>query len=97
MDEQVIGFIRRRFPSDCNWLTGNCYYFALILHDRFPWGRIMYDTTDGHFVVEIDGVRYDWTGAVDDSDGQHNYVPWREFRKHYDELQYERIERDCIM
>ena len=42
MDE-VLEFIRRRFLQDCHWRDGNCYYFALILKDRFPESRIVYD------------------------------------------------------
>ena len=29
---QVEEFIQRRFPVDCNWTNGNCYYFAVILN-----------------------------------------------------------------
>ena len=32
---EIIEFINRRFKLDCNWTNGNCYYFALILADRF--------------------------------------------------------------
>ena len=31
----VLEFIHRRFPQDSNWLTGNCYHFALILSSVF--------------------------------------------------------------
>ena len=64
-NDMVLEFIHRRFPVDCHWLDGNCYYFALILLDRFPIGKILYDVIDGHFVCEIDGVKYDWSGVVD--------------------------------
>ena len=40
MDE-VIEFIKRRFPTDSNWLSGNCYYFAKILQERFGVNYIM--------------------------------------------------------
>ena len=33
--QEVMEFIQRRFPKDSNWTNGNCYYFALILSDRF--------------------------------------------------------------
>lgn len=38
---KIEEFINRRFPNDCNWLSGNCYYFAIILKDRFPEGNIL--------------------------------------------------------
>lgn len=41
--DPVKEFIDRRFKADCNWLNGNCYYFALILSDRFPGGTVYYD------------------------------------------------------
>ena len=94
---KVLEFIRRRFPIDCHWLDGNCYYFALILLDRFPMGRILYDVISGHFVCEICGVKYDWNGVVvDDGKAMHKYIDWDSFSK-YDEFQYSRIMRDCLM
>ena len=101
--DRVVEFIRRRFPCDCRWTNGNCYYFAVILKDRFPDGRILYDTVSGHFVTEIDGLRYDWTGVVDDKDGKDGktdrpvrYVAWDGFAA-YDRFQYKRVVRDCTM
>ena len=35
-EEQILAFIKRRFSQDCNWIDGNCYYFATILKTRFP-------------------------------------------------------------
>ena len=94
MDE-VLDFIKRRFPKDCNWTSGNCYYFAVILKARFG-GTILYDVIDGHFVVLINGDVYDWTGSVrDSSDNNHAYYVWDAFEV-YDSLQRSRIYRDCI-
>lgn len=93
MNDEVIEFIRRRFPSDSNWLTGNCYYFALILSGRFG-GRILYDAIDGHFVTEIGGLKYDWSGVVDES-GKHHYVPWDDFED-YDKFRREAVVEGCI-
>ena len=41
MDE-IEEFINRRFKQDCDWLTGNCYYFAATLKIRFPYLEIVY-------------------------------------------------------
>ena len=62
MENKILDFIHRHFPTDCRWLNGNCYYFAKILQDRFPEGEIYYDVVWGHFVYKIEGRFYDWTG-----------------------------------
>ena len=95
-NDEVLDFIHRRFPDDCRWLDGNCYYFALILQDRFG-GDIYYDVIDGHFACMIAGVLYDWSGIVDDSeDDGHRWIAWDRFYE-YDSLQFERIVKDCTM
>lgn len=69
-DDQVLEFIKRRFPkavtSDANWLHGNCYYFALILKDRFATKdpTIYYDVIHGHFLTQIKDKLYDANGIV---------------------------------
>lgn len=87
----VLEFINKRFPTDCNWTTGNCYYFALILADRFN-GDIYYDVINGHFITKIQNYFYDWNGIVDTN----NYlVEWNKMDQ-YDSLVKQRIVRDCI-
>ena len=93
--DKVIDFIQHRFPTDCKWLNGNCYYFSLILKDRFKEGIIFYDVIDGHFITEINGIKYDWSGIVNES-GKHIYIEWDKFDS-YDSLLKERIIRDCIL
>ena len=91
--EEVKAFIKRRFPDDCSWTTGNCYYFAIILKARFS-GAIFYDVVDGHFVVRIDSSFYDHTGLAPVS--KDNLVEWDKFEE-YDKERYWAIVRDCIM
>ena len=91
--EVVVEFIKRRFPEDSHWTDGNCYYFALILKDRFEDGIILYDVIEGHFVFQRHGVKFDWRGVVDES-GEHNYVEWDKFNE-YDHEQYCRVANDC--
>ena len=94
-NKEVLNFIHKRFLKDNDWLTGNCYYFALILKDRFPNGSIFYDVISGHFVTKIDDINYDWSGVVLNNE-YHYYVEWDKFDT-YDSLQKERIIRDCIL
>ncbi len=92
MNDEVIKFINRRFPSDSNWLNGNCYYFALILQDRFN-GEIFYDVIFGHFITKIKDKFYDYAGEVDLKDRK--LIKWKYFEE-YDYLQKMRIIKDCI-
>lgn len=89
---KVVEFIKRRFPTDCNWTNGNCYYFALILSNRFN-GVIYYDVIDGHFICKIDNNYYDYFGIVDINN--RILIEWNKFQE-YDSLQYERIIKDVI-
>ena len=91
---EVLEFINRRFKSDCSWMTGNCYFFAVILKSRFPEGKIYYDVIAGHFVFQYQNKFYDWTGLYHSNDAI--LVSWDEFDQ-YDSLRKEIIIRDCIM
>ena len=91
-DDEVIAFINRRFGADCNWKTENCYYFALILKDRFPGGFICYDVINGHFSYYYGGKYYDHTGVIE-PDG---YIVLWDIFDEYDSIQKERIVRDCL-
>jgi len=89
----VEEFIKRRFPTDCSWTTGNCYYFAVILKDRFN-GTLYYDPIIGHFLCKIDSNFYDYTGKVEiDESILYNWNCYKE----QDELNYQHIVRDCCM
>lgn len=92
MHEEILIFIHKRFPINCSWLEGNCYYFAVILKERFQCGQIYYDIIDGHFVWGCNGKYYDWTGEIKPKG---KLIPWRIF-KQYDKIQYEVIMRDCV-
>ena len=64
MEEEVLEFIKRRFPIDCKWTDGNCYWFAKILAERFGM-QIYYLPIVGHFVAgfDSDGKFYDYNGV----------------------------------
>ena len=83
-------FIHRRFDTDCKWTEGNCYYFAVMLKDRFG-GEIYYDSALGHFFLKIDNLNYDYWGLFD-SISEHKF----EMIKTSDPTWYNRLHRDCI-
>ena len=91
--DEISEFILRRFPKDCNWTNGNCYYFAIILKDRFPEGKIFYDIINGHFVFKYQDKIYDWNGIYN---SKGIFVDWEIFDE-YDSLQKQRIIRDCVL
>lgn len=93
MEDKVLEFIQRRFKNNCKWTDGNCYYFAIILKDRFPEGTIFYDVINGHFVFFYNNEIYDWNGIRCDCNC---LVRWDDFDK-YDESQRQRIVQDCIL
>ena len=92
MKNKVLSFIKRRWSKDSDWINGNCYWFALILKERFPLAEIYYLPVEGHFITQIDRNFYDWTGIV-----QPNEMPikFSDIKKN-DSLWYERIIRDCF-
>lgn len=92
MDE-ILDFIKRRFPNDCNWLNGNCYYFAQVLKTRFPQGVIFYDVINGHFIFQHHSKYYDWSGEIQSNEF---LIEWDKFDE-YDSLQKQRVIRDCVM
>ena len=93
MVHEVENFIKRRFPQDCNWLNGNCFYFALILQERFG-GEIYYDPIEGHFFCKIKNKFYDWRGSHK-SINIKDLILWKNY-KQIDSLHWERIWRDVV-
>lgn len=43
---------------------GYCYWFAVILAERFSGGQILYEPVEGHFVTKIANRYYDIRGDV---------------------------------
>lgn len=99
ISKEVKDFIDRRFKSDCQWMNGNCYYFSLILADRFKSYSpcVYYDPIDGHFLCRIGSRFYDFTGEhkYDKSDVE-KFYKWDEL-KELDCTWYSRIVRDVLL
>jgi len=94
MQDEVLNFIRRRFIQDDLWLNGNCYYFAIILHERFPTSTIWYDCVVGHFVIFYHGNFYDWHGIYKPE--KIEYMMQWDSIKETDPSYYKKIVRDVI-
>lgn len=91
MKEQILDFIKRRFPTDNNWCNGNCYWFAYILKGRFN-GQIYYEVVNNHFIVKINDKFYDWHGEYQP---QYEVYPWEEYID-IDNLDFLRLFHDCV-
>lgn len=90
---KVANFLKRFHCDrdiDVVFTSGCCYWFAVILHQRFPDSRIMYSIIDNHFAAEIDGRLYDVTGDVT---GKYDVVPWDSFKNTNHGA---KIIRDCV-
>ena len=89
--EEILEFINRRWKADADWCTGNCWYFASILIERFPHLSRYYFPVQGHFVAG-DGERYyDWSGECNT---EYAIYKWEDLYK-TDKLWAERLMRDC--
>lgn len=95
MKNKILDFIDRRFgDTDSHWQDGNCYYFALILKDRFPSGKIVYDPVDNHFLFKYLGVLYDSKGI--DNRSNREVIKWDKYRE-FDEEDYKNVIKYCIL
>lgn len=97
MKEQIEHFIFNfieQHPGELtdSFLYGNCYWFALILVQRFG-GSIAYLPIENHFLAFIAGRLYDVTGEVLPEE---EVVDWREYQK-IEPTHAARIYKDCIL
>ena len=90
MDE-VLEFIQRRFTKDADWTNGNCYWFARILCERFPYLRLYYEVIRGHFVAGTPSRYYDFGGINQDDEKP---ILFEEIERD-DPIWAARILRDC--
>lgn len=91
MREDILEFISRRFKDNCHWLDGNCYFFAVILCERFKNLKIYYAPVEGHFVAGDGDLFYDWRGIYKNE----NPILLEDIQKS-DPLWYNILVRDCI-
>ena len=72
---------------------GYCYWFAHILHSRFPDSDIMYYAVGNHFACKIEDRIFDITGDITDKNLYFEY--WDKY-KNFDAEDYARVLRDCV-
>lgn len=89
---EVLRFIEHFREAREVFLHGMCYWFAVILRDRFD-GLIFYLPVENHFVTWIDGSFYDARGPVEPDEAP---VLWDVYAKR-DPKHTARIVKDCIL
>lgn len=90
-ESTILHFISQFAAARETFLGGCCYWFAVILRERFE-AEIYYDPIENHFVGKIGRQFYDVTGTLPDNG---RYIPWETY-KDTDEAHYNRLVRDCI-
>lgn len=89
--DEILNFIQDRFTVDCQWTSGNCYYFAVILKERFKMLDIYYDPINGHFIAGDGKTFFDYIGE----NTPQKFVLFSDLAKSDPEW-YFRIKHDCI-
>ena len=94
----VLRFIRdfKRFDTGQvtrTFTNGYCYWFAFILHNRFPDSEIVYYHAGNHFACRIGKRIFDVTGDI--TDQHHFFESWEEFQK-IEPLESKRVAQYCI-
>jgi hypothetical protein len=109
--KEVENFINRFFArtqfadpitSRHIFLYGNCYWFAVILKERFKTylPTIWYDSLNNHFYTCICGILYDANGAFIPEhnltiDEYNSFYIWEDYKK-FDRTHANRITKQCI-
>lgn len=90
MNETVLKFINE-FKSAIKLFTeGKCYWFAVILKERFG-GKLYYNPIMNHWACLIEDDLYDATGLIDST----GFYVWPDCVIE-DELLYQRLIDQCI-
>ena len=81
---EILRFIDnfKRFDSGevtRTFTNGYCYWFAHILHARFPDSTIMYYSVGKHFACLIEDRIYDIRGDI--TDRNLFFEPWERFKR----------------
>ena len=102
MENEVLEFIenfKKSHPEEIIDLftNGYCYYFAIILDERFfKHGIIMYIPVYNHFCYKICNKLYDINGEISDPDMIKEAISWKCYIRKEPAGSY-RIIRDSIL
>lgn len=100
MQKEIIDFIEKfkfkhREELEYVFLNGNCYFFALILCERFKNAKVKLMQIENHFVTEIEGRLYDIRGDVTEICSVPDLIDFDDLEKS-DPTYYKRLKRDCF-
>lgn len=73
--------------------NGYCYWFAFILHTRFPESEIVYYSAGNHYACKIKNRIFDITGDI--TDKHLFFESWEEY-KLLDPKETARLKKYCI-
>lgn len=87
----ILNFIKYFKDGKEMFLYGRCYWFAVILKERFS-GTIMYDPVMNHWATSIGDIGlFDASGLISDK----GFVIWDTYKLE-DKLHTERLIAQCI-
>jgi len=89
-DIKILKFINGFKPAVELFTHGYCYWFAVILQERFS-GVIMYNEVDNHFALLVDNRLYDATGGIPAV----GFTAWSVYQT-AEPLNAWRVRRDCV-
>lgn len=94
-ESEILDFIENFKIKSPSILTeifsyGYCYYFAVMLKERFG-GSIYYDTEKVHFALRVGDHLYDITGRITDTNTC--WYDWEAYKRNND---VDLIVRTCI-
>ena len=93
----ILRFIAHFKGSEDTFLNGCCYWFSVILYDRFFSERVVeiyYEPVEGHFITKIDNRYYDVRGDV--TELYRGKPMYNMYEMHQNDVRmYERLMRDC--
>lgn len=93
--DKILEFIKV-FQSESNlklFKEVSCYWFSVILHERFTNSEIYYNPDEVHFATKIQGSLYDISGKMEDE----GYYNFHEYIKIAPQEDIDSIYMNCIL
>lgn len=77
-ESEIAKFIKERFPVDCDWNGKNSYYFAVMLKEKFPAGKILYNLRTKAFCFCNEGI-YTYSGKSNENYSRKDFLEYDEY------------------